>query len=588
MTQNTLKHRNTFKLKKYYIIVLLLVVLSVGYALIKSSYGFNGVANVSGKLNIYFDDLIVSSGSITTSTPATIDEDNKLSLSFGVVLSKPNDYYEFEVDVVNDSSSNAVLSEYVVPEIPDTYKKYVVYDITYLNGRKVKKDDVFYGLTRKRIKVRVSFNDAENIIDIIGPNSIAKEVSIPLGFEMTFEEMPARLLSDAIIDNLINGEEVAWLSDSSLDFSNALLSAKAGYYMMAGTESNEHPIRYYRGAVTNNNVAFGGYCWKIIRTTDDGGIRLLYNGVYSNGSCDTSNITIGSSAFNNNSDALNYVGYMYDNAKVYNMKTENNPGSGFWGIINQNKYGKTVSYNGQYTLNDTKGVAFWGNTSWNGDLDQYHYTCFSTSSSCSPVSFVFKGDESKAYYISLDGEQNIDEALANMIGHNSNTDINKDDSTIKTVIDTWYEDNLSSYASYLEDTEYCNDRKVDRLVGWNDTGAINGDLSFNATDNLSCENNNDRFSVDSKNGNGKLKYPIGLITKAEANLMGRVTATNYWTMTPSNATTQNVQAYYISATGNLVVADVNTSSGVRPVITIRGNATFNVGNGTIDDPYVVE
>ena len=51
-----------------------------------------------------------------------------------------------------------------------------------------------------------------------------------------------------------------------------------GVYMRAGTENDSYPIMYYRGDVTDNNVLFGGYCWKTVRTTDTGGVKLIYNG----------------------------------------------------------------------------------------------------------------------------------------------------------------------------------------------------------------------------------------------------------------------------------------------------------------------
>ena len=44
-------------------------------------------------------------------------------------------------------------------------------------------------------------------------------------------------------------------------------------------------VYYYRGAVENNNVRFGGFCWRIVRTNEDGSVRLRYNGTYSNGTC---------------------------------------------------------------------------------------------------------------------------------------------------------------------------------------------------------------------------------------------------------------------------------------------------------------
>ena len=51
-----------------------------------------------------------------------------------------------------------------------------------------------------------------------------------------------------------------------------------GVYMRAGTENDAYPIVYYRGAVTDNNVLFADKCWKAVRTTDTGGVKLIYNG----------------------------------------------------------------------------------------------------------------------------------------------------------------------------------------------------------------------------------------------------------------------------------------------------------------------
>ena len=48
-----------------------------------------------------------------------------------------------------------------------------------------------------------------------------------------------------------------------------------GLYIRSGTENNTYPIYYYRGAVDNNNVYFANYCWKIVRTTDTGGLKMI-------------------------------------------------------------------------------------------------------------------------------------------------------------------------------------------------------------------------------------------------------------------------------------------------------------------------
>ena len=51
-----------------------------------------------------------------------------------------------------------------------------------------------------------------------------------------------------------------------------------GVYMRAGTQNDAYPIMYYRGDVNDNNVVFANKCWKTVRTTDTGGVKLIYNG----------------------------------------------------------------------------------------------------------------------------------------------------------------------------------------------------------------------------------------------------------------------------------------------------------------------
>ena len=54
-----------------------------------------------------------------------------------------------------------------------------------------------------------------------------------------------------------------------------------GVYTFNGTENDTYPVYYYRGAVEDNNVVFANKCWKAVRTTDTGGVKLIYNGVSS-------------------------------------------------------------------------------------------------------------------------------------------------------------------------------------------------------------------------------------------------------------------------------------------------------------------
>ncbi len=126
----------------------------------------------------------------------------------------------------------------------------------------------------------------------------------------------------AVLDN-IQSEFVT--ATTGIDFSAISSDTNGkGVYTLNSTKDDKYPVHYYRGAVTNNNVKFGGFCWKIVRTTETGGVKLIYNGSPdTNGYC--SNTTgektqIGTSAFNETYNAKEYVGYMVNNTTDSTIK----------------------------------------------------------------------------------------------------------------------------------------------------------------------------------------------------------------------------------------------------------------------------
>ena len=76
-------------------------------------------------------------------------------------------------------------------------------------------------------------------------------------------------------------------------------------------------IYYYKGPNANNHVIFGDYCWQIIRTTDSGGIKLLYDGTPSNNKCTKNRINFPSINNISNLTIDNTIvfsdSYLYDN-----------------------------------------------------------------------------------------------------------------------------------------------------------------------------------------------------------------------------------------------------------------------------------
>lgn len=255
------------------------------------------------------------------------------------------------------------------------------------------------------------------------------------------------------------------------------------------------------------------------------------------------------------------------------------------------KFSSSVTYsNGKYKLSGTVANVGLYDTSNISKVNNTHYTCFIAGDECSSVYYVYYANGNYIYSIKLNNGENISGALVNMF--NSST-TNSKDSTMKMLVESWYAHNLSNYTSYLSDTIYCNDRSIKSLGGFNPSGgSLYSPLTFNGTSNTSllCSNEADRFSVS--NSVAPLKYPIGLLSGAEANLLGnnkvRASGSKYWLMSPSSLTGTSIGQFVVEATGTLnSTVSINSSNYIRPVITLKGSLTLVSGDGSVTSPYVV-
>ena len=69
------------------------------------------------------------------------------------------------------------------------------------------------------------------------------------------------------------------MPSTTLNFSQSSIDSNGnGLYILTSTKNDAYPIYFYRGNISNNNLKFAGFCWKIVRTTSTGGIKIVYNG----------------------------------------------------------------------------------------------------------------------------------------------------------------------------------------------------------------------------------------------------------------------------------------------------------------------
>ena len=188
---------------------------------------------------------------------------------------------------------------------------------------------------------------------------------------------------------------------------------------------------------------------------------------------------------------------------------------------------------------------------------------------------------------------------------------NANNSTIKTVIDNWYASNMTSYTKYLSTTAvYCNDREVGSGT-YSATGSIfyyapYARVYTSYAPTYDCTNNNDKFTVDASTGNGKLTYPIALMTADEIAYAGGATSkkapmwyytnssfesstglTEWWSLSPFNWDVSGASSWRVFGKGSLSGFGVNYSRSVRPVVSLKSCIKYSTGNGTSETPYEI-
>ncbi len=506
-----------------------------------------------------------------------------------------------------------------------------------------------------------------------------------------------------------------------------------GVYMMSSTAKDLYPIYYYRGKVDDNNVLFGGFCWKMVRTTDAGGVKIIYNGEPNeDGTCTNSikyfdpSLNLGWGYWNveyngymspNNFEAPSFdlddlldfkdiswitltekeekeerkisgtyyyasevryengkytlvnpteytFGKINDNSdydKIYDMESKysclndgvscdeliyiiyldysnnGNKDNKLYYVTLQNgetkesiienlkkqkiMIGNDVSYeNGKYILRNTAQISL-----IEPDIGNKHYTCFTNSNSCETVAYIYEIGGELEYpgimFFNLSKGDTIENIQAVYDVYKSMP--NEKDSLIKTTLDKWYSAHMQDYTQYLEDTVWCNDRsiyygnldknsvlKLYEYVGFasdqRDYPRYWGDLDFVAKPSLACSNKNDRFTVSTKNGNGKLTYPVATITSDELLYAGSTTPSgdyclNFTELTMSmngdgwvsymdwDYLLRNWEEYDpLNANSEIMPTGCGGSmSVVLPVVSLKRNMAILDGNGTEQSPFTL-
>ena len=191
-------------------------------------------------------------------------------------------------------------------------------------------------------------------------------------------------------------------------------------------------------------------------------------------------------------------------------------------------------------------------------------------------------------------------------------------SDIKTYLEDWYANytDLNVSNTKITDQIYCNDRTASTsnvaysttnyttLTSWNSKGTTyyygaNGRVWNNpVSPDYKCPVASDKFTTTTVKGNGKLSYPVGLISADEITFAGLpagktnnsfylYTGDYYWAGSPSVFSGGALAIEFIVYDdGNLDIDSVSSYTGVRGVVSLSSESKL-LGSGTYNDVYTV-
>ena len=324
--------------------------------------------------------------------------------------------------------------------------------------------------------------------------------------------------------------------------------------ILASDDDDYGTTYYFRGAVENNFVEYANMCWRIVRVTGDGSIKLiLYN---YNGLTSTNNTPASSTPCNVTGDDLAFARYDGSNyLSHYNDKYNDNAYVGFmYGTPGSSSYEEThvntnpstvlTNLNKWYTNVLSKQANFSDNqladTIWCNDKSVVTNTTFNPLNLTIGNNFGY-GDNTNYYRISISLLYLDEEGFTCLYGRN---------------------ENLSKFT--VSDTKYGNGA----LKGYGKVGLLTGE------------------EITFAGG-------VALTDSPTYYLRQNATANMWMGLSPALYLTNGTEdflpgAYVVGVSdGTLIPYHVNYNGGIRPVIALTSSIAISSGNGTATNPYKV-
>ena len=344
--------------------------------------------------------------------------------------------------------------------------------------------------------------------------------------------------------------------------------------VLAGAVDDYGMSYYFRGNVTNNYVQFANKCWRIVRVTGDGSIKLVLH------NDNVNNVASPCASSNNSSDAAfaRYDGTTYTSR--FNGNIIDNAYVGFmYGTAGSSTYTETHANINKSTI--LQNLETW----YKNNLASYENKLADT---------IWCNDKSTK----------INQTIIRTSLNGTTNKLNKSVGTYPG----------SGYKS--KGTLYNGRQRTQGNYYYSTTSNVRYS-SVGTGPTLICPVDNDggklsKFTVsDTTNGNGVLNYKIGLLTVDEILYAGSIDDYGYqaldydstaiscylkenalglwWSISPCNFSGLANMFFVKNTAGenSISFASVKGTGHLRPAISLKNTTTISGGTGTSSNPFII-
>ncbi len=189
------------RINKNLLFMILLICITIGYAYLNSELKINGTTGILGNTwDVHFENVVPSSSNTITPTVAPIanPSDKVTNLTYEITFNKPGDVYEFNVDIVNAGSIDAMIKLYTSTikvgngEVQNvsaaSVPNYLYYYVTYEDGIRIDNNQILNASNSETITVHIEYKMDINETQLAASSGKTIEFNVGIDYTQKNEE----------------------------------------------------------------------------------------------------------------------------------------------------------------------------------------------------------------------------------------------------------------------------------------------------------------------------------------------------------------------------------------------------------------